>query len=357
MQPQKGYIPSLDGIRACAVAVVMIAHLGYDDIVPGGFGVTVFFFLSGYLITTLLRLEWEKTGTISLKNFYIRRMYRIFPPLYVVLATIGLLVATGLLEMGRPFQLAPVLAQVFFGTNYYGIIVGFEDFLPGTAVFWSLAVEEHFYLFFPLVFLGMLRRGSYQRIASILLVTCFVTLVWRVLLIYVFDVDESYTYMATDTRIESLMWGCVLAVFYNPHLDSKRLIRSRGGEVGLMIAAVAILLVCFVYRDPGFRETFRYTLQGAALFPLFWLAVRYPQWMVFRPLNWEGVRWIGRISYTLYLIHFAAYGLANKVVDAPLQQQFLGVALSIAFAGSMYVLVEKPLMSFRKKYKPMPSAS
>lgn len=90
------YIPSLDGIRALAVTTVFVSHAGLSHIIPGGFGVTVFFFLSGYLITTLLRREHEKTGQISLKHFYLRRVYRIFPPMYLVMLLAIMLSVFGL---------------------------------------------------------------------------------------------------------------------------------------------------------------------------------------------------------------------------------------------------------------------
>src|ERR1051326_8050510 len=103
-------IPSLDGIRALAVLLVFAAHAGLNERVPGNFGVTVFFFLSGYLITTLLRLEWERTGGISLKAFYLRRVLRILPPMYLVLAAASLLTVAGLLE--GSVQLDTLLAQI-----------------------------------------------------------------------------------------------------------------------------------------------------------------------------------------------------------------------------------------------------
>src|SRR5690242_11117871 len=89
------YIPSLDGIRALAVMIVFVAHAGLGSWVPGGFGVTVFFFLSGYLITTLLRMEYDRSGTISLKDFYLRRVLRIFPNMYTVLFVASALTMLG----------------------------------------------------------------------------------------------------------------------------------------------------------------------------------------------------------------------------------------------------------------------
>jgi peptidoglycan/LPS O-acetylase OafA/YrhL len=148
-------IPSLDGLRAVSFLVVFAAHAGLE-VVPGGFGVTVFFFLSGYLITTLMRVEAERTGHVSLKHFYLRRALRILPPFYIVLTAATALAEIGFLGDTRP-QLRPVLSQVLHFTNYWIAAHGWRGIAPGTGVYWSLAVEEHFYLLFPAVFLALSR--------------------------------------------------------------------------------------------------------------------------------------------------------------------------------------------------------
>src|SRR5215471_14948655 len=143
------YIPSLDGIRACSVMVVFAAHAGLRGLIPGDFGVTVFFFLSGYLITTLLRIEHEQTGAISFRAFYLRRVLRIFPPFYLALGAATLVWVLGGLDR-PPFSVGGLLQQVFFLTNYNILQNGWWfGHAPGTFIFWSLAVEEHFYLAFP----------------------------------------------------------------------------------------------------------------------------------------------------------------------------------------------------------------
>src|SRR5262249_39885440 len=122
------YIPSLDGIRACSVMVVFAAHAGLRGLIPGDFGVTVFFFLSGHVITTLLRMEHEQTGVISFRSFYLRRVLRIFPPFYLVLVVATLLTAVKVLTAPglhlRPDALA---AQALYMTNYYVIQNGWFE--------------------------------------------------------------------------------------------------------------------------------------------------------------------------------------------------------------------------------------
>ena len=183
------YIPSLDGMRAVAAMLVFVAHADWSHIIPGGFGVTIFFFLSGYLITTLLRREYESTGSINFKNFYLRRAYRIFPPLYIVLFLIALFALAGLIE--HQMQPWAVVSQIFYWTNYYGIFYGWQYFVPGTTVYWSLAIEEHF--IFPIVFLLTICRFSYSSMALFFIVFCTFVLIWRCWLILVGGVFYDYT--------------------------------------------------------------------------------------------------------------------------------------------------------------------
>lgn len=212
------YIPSLDGIRAVAFAVVFLSHAGLGRFVPGRFGVTVFFFLSGYLITTLMRMEMAKTGTIRFGQFYLRRVLRIFPPLYISLALAIALNLLGVLP-GK-MELPSVLAQVFHLTNYQAIYGSSQAVPAGTVVLWSLAVEEHFYFGFPFLYWWLTTQGfTAKRQATTLLLICALTLLWRVILARGYGVDDLRTGFGTDTRIDSILFGSVMAVWYNPVLD------------------------------------------------------------------------------------------------------------------------------------------
>jgi peptidoglycan/LPS O-acetylase OafA/YrhL len=149
--PDSLYIPSLDGIRAISFFLVFFSHIGLGGVVPGGFGVSIFFLLSGFLITTLLRAEFGRYQRISLSSFYLRRVLRILPPLYVTLALAALLWYPDI-----PF--AGTVAQALQVSNYYEIFASDPRSMKGTAVLWSLAVEEHFYLIFPLLYVWMCGR-------------------------------------------------------------------------------------------------------------------------------------------------------------------------------------------------------
>ena len=118
----------------------------------------------------------------------------------------------------------------------------------------------------------------------------------------------------------------------------------------MLPAAVALLLVTFVVRNPAFRETFRYTLQGIALTPIFILAVRHPRWHVFRVLNWRPMRFVGAISYTLYLVHHVAlYAVERHSRFGGVVNALVALLVSLGIAWAMHVVVEKPFARLRRR--------
>lgn len=349
-------IPSLDGLRALSFLLVFVAHAGAERVVPGSFGVTVFFFLSGYLITTLLRVEHAKTGAISLRDFYQRRALRILPPLYIVLVIAAALTYAGLLASGlenSELALSGVIAQALQFGNYWLIDNGGYDGLPrGTGVFWSLAVEWHFYLLFPLVFATLLRRGvSARQQASVLLGLCGLVLLWRFVLVTGVGVSQFRTNLSTDTRFDSLLFGCALAVHGNPALDATR-VRAPIWKYVLLPAGILGLLVSFLVRNETFRETLRYSLQGLCLVPVFVCAVRYSQWLPMRLLGWAPLKFIGTLSYSLYLVHHVVIYLLEESFIGTLGEWPVGaLAFAISFAVSwlLYEAVEKPCARVRRR--------
>jgi peptidoglycan/LPS O-acetylase OafA/YrhL len=341
------HIPSLDGIRALAVTIVFLAHAGLGRIVPGGFGVTVFFFLSGYLITTLLRVEFDRTGAISLRHFYLRRVLRIFPPFYLVLLA-GLLAS----EAGfHWFAINPreLLAQALYVSNYYVIAVRGAAESSGSWIYWSLAVEEHFYLGFPLLYLLMRRYlPSRARQTGLLLAICAAVLGWRLVLVYGLHSWDFRTYLGTDTRIDSILFGCVLAIAANPLLDRSPFSERSWKSVWVPIGLVG-LLVSFLVRDASFQETFRYSLQGLALAPLFTVAISYPNWSVINVLNWRGVAFLGVLSYSLYLLHFSVLGVLASYGLTGLGAGVLSAIVSVCLALLIYWFVERPCARLRRQ--------
>jgi peptidoglycan/LPS O-acetylase OafA/YrhL len=348
-----GHLPSLDGIRAVAFLIVFLAHAGLEGAVPGGFGVTIFFFLSGYLITTLLRKEFEATGSISLRQFYLRRALRILPPFYLVLAFAILAARSGLIPGG--FRGDAVLAQALQLANYRIASNGYGGLPAGTGVYWSLAVEEHFYLVFPVFYLALRRRGLSARAQAMTLwVLCALTLAWRCVLVWTLHASAERTFVATDTRVDSILFGCALAVYGNPALDGAGHLSERLTKRTLLPASLVLLCFTFLYRDSVFRETFRYTLQGVALYIPMVVALRFPTWAPVRWLNSPPVAFAGVLSYSLYLVHHVLLNVVGSHLGgSSLLRGCVGLGASALFAWAVYRLVERPCALLRKRLSPL----
>jgi len=344
------HIPSLDGLRALSFGLVFTSHAGVHA-VPGGFGVTVFFFLSGFLITTLMRIEYERTRKVGFGRFYLRRALRILPPFYLVLLSATALAAVGFVR--GPLRWQGVMAQVLHYANYRVVFhPGAEGFARGTGVYWSLAVEEHFYLLFPLGY-SLLRRAeaSGRRQATVFLTLCGLILAWRCLLFFAFGASEDRTGMASDTRFDSILFGCALAVYGNPVLDRSR-IGDGAWEWGLLPLGLAGLMASFVFRGDAFRQTFRYTLQGVCLVPVFVCAMRFPRSPVGRVLNLRPLAFVGVLSYSLYLIHqvvlYAVASHAGGRLGVP-AIALVSLAITLALAWGVYEAIEKPCARLRRR--------
>jgi peptidoglycan/LPS O-acetylase OafA/YrhL len=347
--PDSLYIPSLDGIRAISFLLVFFAHAGLGDvIIPGGFGVTIFFLLSGFLITTLLRLEFARYRRISLGSFYLRRVLRILPPLYVALALAMVLFRMGKGHPAIPF--AGTLAQALQVSNYYQIYASPAVIIPGSAVLWSLAVEEHFYLLFPLLYVWMCSRFSVYRQTIVLLTLCAAALAWRCILSFHFHADIIRTYRATDTRFDSILFGCVFAIVANPVLHDPLhgwILRRMRWVLPLCIV---VLLGTFLERDESFRDTLRYTLQGLALIPLFIAAIHYQKSLPVLLLNLPFMRFLGVLSYSLYLCHaIILESIASVWTANPVLTGAVSLACALCFATLVHYWIERPCTRIRKR--------
>ncbi|ABD27662.1 acyltransferase 3 [Novosphingobium aromaticivorans DSM 12444] len=342
IQP-RDYIPSLDGWRAVSIAIVFLAHAFHSLPVPGGFGVTVFFFISGYLITTLLVREYAKSGTISFLSFYIRRFFRLAPPLLLTMT-----LAIGLVLAGRAEgTLSPVglASQVFFFFNYWDATARQADVISGTKIFWSLSVEEHFYFIFPATMLLILKRkASPAVLAAVALVAVF----WRIVKFSVLGFDEWQIYALTDTRFDSMLWGSFLAVMMEKRPDLLQGIPRRAIAVAAL-GGGALILLTFVVRDEFFRSTFRYTVQGVSLVPIFYYSLVYPGTLAYRVLNSKIARQIGVYSYTFYLCHYIILNalIFNGLVERELVAAVWAGSLALAYSALMYHFVELPVRHWR----------
>ncbi len=342
-----GYIPGLDGLRAIAVLIVIVAHFGLEHIVPGGFGVTVFFFISGFLITRLLIVESEAQDRIKLGKFYLRRFARLYPALlFMVFGSTAYFMAMG---YGGP-TLTELLAAIFYFTNIFQVSAfasgGEMPFMSWTHL-WSLAVEEHFYLLFPLVVISC--GAAIKRLKLSILAVLIAVPVWRLFTFHVLNVPvERYNYMMTDARIDSIAWGCLLTVMLH---EAGRISKFRWmvGVAPVLFALVA-LLATFVIRDEAFRHVLRYSLQGAGLFVLvlnfyYLSALRFSVQL----LELQPFVWLGRVSYGLYLWHFPVIDASRRMFGEGMLSIGVAVAATLAITAFSFYLVEQPFNRLRKR--------
>jgi peptidoglycan/LPS O-acetylase OafA/YrhL len=347
-----GRIPSLDGVRALSFILVFVSHMGFMGSRPGGFAVSVFFLLSGYLITSLLLREHYKTGAISLRNFYYRRTLRIFPSMYAVLIICSLLSYWHVLKI--PFKATALFFEALYLENYafwWNLSAGRHSFYAAaTGHFWSLCIEEHFYLLFPFLMLVMLRRKmSFEQISKVLLIICLVALAWRLIAVRLMPLGEEYCYLATDCRLDSILWGCFLATV--EHHDGWRKLLTYNRLLWLAPFALVVLALTFVFHEQG-RMTFRFTIQSIALLPILYLVTHFEKSWLARPLNHPVLVHLGTLSYALYLVHGAAIEIVSAHVHAGriILWPICGIAAYLS-ALALHWSVERPFLAMRARHR------
>jgi peptidoglycan/LPS O-acetylase OafA/YrhL len=347
--PLAGYLPGFDGLRALSILLVLASHAGYGHIAPGGLGVAVFFAISGFLITTLLLNEASATGRIDIPRFYLRRFLRLYPELLAFLA-ITFAVAAVLGLAATPVE---KLAGPLYYMNYYyvfGAPYSYEQGYPWRHL-WSLAVEEHFYLFFPLLVAALLPDRDRLRVVICALIA--VPLLWRFAAYQGLGMPWLYSFVATEARIDSIAWGCLLALMARQRVDA-------GGTLNtapyirpwLVCLAFAVIVFTVVYRNEDFRWTWRFSIIGAALFVIIANLLFDPRWRwAVRILEWPPLRYIGRISYALYLYHLLVNRLLMEWLPTS-DPMFLPLSLILCAAISdlSFRAIEMPLKPLRRRF-------
>jgi peptidoglycan/LPS O-acetylase OafA/YrhL len=338
-------IPSLDGLRAVSIVLVFCDHAGISLPIQGSSGVTVFFFLSGYLIASLLIREQEKAGRIAFGAFYLRRVIRIFPPMYIALALALILVATQVVP--DHLTVGGVLATALHSTNYYIIDAGRSGLVSTMFALWSLAVEEHFYLFFPVLLLALTALTKNRRVqAAALIVMCILIGLWRSYLVIVDHVSFDRTYVATDTRADSILWGCALALIAGPLLAYAR--RSPQIWTYLLLPLAVVAFVVAQHGPDAWTYGPGYTIQALALAVVFVTVIALPRSWAGIVLNFRPVVFLGVLSYSFYVLHRMA--IMSLQVNTHLGTAAVAACafvISVAAAYVMHVAVERTCAKLR----------
>ncbi|MCC6340511.1 MAG: acyltransferase, partial [Acidimicrobiia bacterium] len=370
------YLPGLDGMRALAVVAVMVYHT-HNGWLPGGFiGVEVFFVISGYLITLLLIGEHERTGRVELGQFWVRRARRLLPALFFML--VALMSYTALVRRGELARLrGDVIAGVADVSNWYQIWTGqgytaVMEWAPLRHL-WSLAVEEQFYLVWPLVMVVLLRLGRHRLPNAsrwLLLVAVLVTVAvalavptgpavspavtpeayWTVAGRAVSKTDTLY--LSTLTRSTGLLIGAAFAMMWRPTAVMRGPVRDKGWVVDVLAAVGLASLGVLAWQlhvttasgpDP---RLFRGGFLGVALATVMVIAaVTHARALTGRVLGHPVLVWIGVRSYGLYLFHWPIYQIIRKVSGNRLTPAQFGVALALTLVVTeiSFRLVEMPV--------------
>jgi len=326
-----------------SVLLVVFYHFGLRG-VPGGHGVLAFFVISGFLITWLLLKEEDAHGGISLKLFYLRRTLRIFPAFYAF----WILWTAAMLALGKPIIWPQALSALTYTNNYYQAIFG--DPGTGYSHTWSLGIEEQFYLLWPIAFIALRRR----RARAVPIVSGVVLAVWihRAILKLALGVWQGYFYEAFDTRADHLLVGCLLAMLlHDGHLSGlfRRLRRVWVSVVTVALLAVSVALGEVYGSD--YRDVVGFALDPLLIAAIIVQAMALHDSPLWSWLNWRPVRYLGALSYSIYLYQQVMVDPARKLLASQaVAVQLAGalVAVVVAAAAS-YHLVERPFLALKDK--------
>jgi peptidoglycan/LPS O-acetylase OafA/YrhL len=345
------YLPSIDGLRALAIAAVMLYHADVPWM-PGGFiGVEVFLAISGFLITSLLAREFRRHGSVDITDFWARRARRLLPAMWAIIFSVTLYAAYFL-----PDELASLRGDAIAALGYaanWVLIFDHKSYFESAGRpsllkhFWSLAIEQQFYLLWPGVFSMFVARIPRAVSVALLIAAAAASAAWMGVLFNP-DVDPSRLYFGTDTRASGLLLGAALALLQpTAAAASRSRIVSHTLEAAGILALGALIAACFVvdeYDPPLYLGGF-FAVAGLTVIVI--AAATAPESaFVGHVLRLAPLRWLGVRSYSLYLWHFPIFMIMRPDLDLPFggfPSLVLRVAVALVFSELSFRFIEQPV--------------
>ena len=348
---QLTYMPALDGLRAVSILGVLFNHGGFGWSVGGFISVNVFFVLSGFLITTLLMTEWRRHGTIRLRAFWARRARRLLPALFVLLGVIGIYALYFAPAGSQSSLFGDGISTLFYFNNWHQIVAGQSYFAqvsnPSPLLHtWSLAIEEQFYIVWPLVVLGVLKVWRSPRVLLGITVLGVAASATAMALMFHPGTDPSRLYYGTDTRAQDILVGATLGILL---IGSEPAVgrRARAGFSWLAVAAAVVFVWEWskINSGPSFPYRGGFLLVDMMVGLVILGVNKAPSGVPSRILSFRPLTFIGRISYGLYLWHWPVFlVLDNQRTGLEGYSLFaLRVTATFVVAVVSWYLVEMPI--------------
>ena len=352
-------IRSIDGLRALSILMVLLGH-GMETMPPAltnnyffavignsGVGVNIFFVISGYLITKLLMIEKDKKGEVSLKHFYLRRAFRIFPLFYLYLLVILALKIWAIPDIVNSYR-AFFFAGAFLWNSI--LVLGYNPGPKGTwflGHFWTLAMEEQFYLVWPLMFTWI---GNRVTLTKVVLVIIIIMPFVRVLTYFLIPVARPQLGLMLVTGGDAILFGCSGALIEAQKNFREKYLPYIQNNFFVVFAVIFILVLnplLMYYLKGGYSLLLGLTLNNAAIL-LFVFWSMYTNTAFSRLLNNKALMWIGVLSYSIYI--WQQLFLTPKI-DIWFNKFPQNLVVVFVVAWLSYTLVEKPILALKKRFK------
>lgn len=345
----------VDALRAIAVLLVAVSHAGLGFIVPGGAGVTIFFTISGFIITHILLRERMKSGSFDPRQFYVKRLLKLAPPLFVIIV-----IPTLIYSFSAKIDWYAFLGQVFFFYNWIRISAD-GAVLPGSGVTWSLAIEEQFYIGFSLFWIFASRVKAYMRAMQVLAI---VAIVWALVTRFILaaaGASEHRVEFGTDSRLDSIALGILAATIYASVSERTggvigfRRLTNFAAKTWVFLSAALLFLIATTVPNEFFKDTLRYFLQSLAIAVILIFGMQRPSTMLGRIYSGfcglPFLQVIGLASYSIYLVHVPLYHLVDWVnlgIEAPVLIS-LKLVLSVSLGILVWRILEVPIERYKAR--------